>query len=59
MQDVTFSTGAYGFAEGAYVAYWSSSQEYDWVAWVQRFVDGFQGNDDEFSPLPVRPVRAF
>jgi hypothetical protein len=45
-----------GFA-AAY--YWSSSQDDANVAWLQGFVDGFQGNGNKFNALGVRPVRAF
>jgi hypothetical protein len=45
-----------GFA-AAY--YWSSSQDYANVAWLQGFVNGFQGNGNKLNALGVRPVRAF
>lgn len=39
--------------------HWSSSQNYSYNAWIQRFSDGYQGNDYKDSDHCVRAVRAF
>jgi len=45
-----------GFANGSY---WSSS-EYDYdIAWSQYFGNGYQYNNNKYSTLAVRAVRAF
>ena len=53
-----FSAGDYAFTSGWY---WSSSQGSATNAWVQDiFVNGApQVNDNKFSSIRVRPVRAF
>jgi len=39
--------------------YWSSSENADANAWSQDFSDGKQYDSRKFSPIHVRPVRAF
>jgi hypothetical protein len=58
-QDVTFASGAYGFATGGH---WSSSQSSVSDAWAQGLGNnnGFQGAGGKIGgPLQVRPIRAF
>ncbi len=45
-----------GFASGVY---WSSTEDYAIVAWIQFFDNGFQINDSKINEWRVRPVRAF
>lgn len=45
-----------GFASGNY---WSSSEFGSFLAWVQFFVNGLQGDGDKVFTLRVRAVRAF
>ena len=37
--------------------YWSSSQNYGWLAWVRRFSDGYQDDILKSYPSSVRCVR--
>jgi hypothetical protein len=39
--------------------YWSSSEDYDYVAWYQGFASGGQNGSGKFSSYYVRAVRAF
>ena len=49
-----------GFNEsGSYPAgwYWSSSQNHDFIAWGQRFSDGYQGYNSKYNDSSLRCVR--
>ena len=49
-----------GFNEsGSYPAgwYWSSSQNHDFIAWGQRFSDGYQGYNSKINASSLRCVR--
>jgi hypothetical protein len=50
------SQGVGGFADNYY---WSSSQYFDYTAWLQYFSNGSQSTDDKYDTHPVRAVRAF
>ena len=56
LQDVTFSTGRYGFAG---IVYWTSTQSTVNTASIQLPDDGSVGASSKSLVLRIRPVRAF
>lgn len=51
--------GVYGVGGFAGVFYWSSSEYYANLAWLQNFYNGFQYSYDKYIYIRVRAVRAF
>ena len=53
---INSGSGASGFVANVY---WSSSENFDYLAWGQFFNDGFQNSTGKENPFYLRPVRAF